>query len=101
MSRRLEQMRSLVQAHPDNPLAWYSLALEQKKTDLPGALVTFADLMARHPNYVATYFHYGQALVAAGEDEQAKAVYETGLRVANAAGDTHAASELQSALDLV
>lgn len=101
MSRRLEQMRALVQAHPENPLAWYSLALEQKKTDLPGALQTFSELLVRHPDYLATYFHYGQALVGAGEDEKAKEIYEKGLTLARAKGDAHAASELQSALDLL
>jgi predicted Zn-dependent protease len=101
MSRRLEQMKALVASHPDNPMAWYSLALEQKKTDIPAALATFASLLEKHPSYVPAYYHYGQTLVSAGEDDRAKEIYNRGIALANQAGDAHAASELAGALELL
>lgn len=100
-TKKLERLRALCQADARNPFAWYTLAMEEKKADLSAALSTFARLQAEHPKYVPTYYQHAKALEEAGDLEKAKATYQLGLAAAQAAGDTHAYSELAAALDLL
>lgn len=99
--KRLMQLEALAKARPDDPFAWYSLALEKKKTDLPGALEVFHKIHEAHPSYLPNYYHYGKALEEAEETERAAAILLEGIEVARAQGNGHALSELQGALDLL
>ena len=98
---RLERLEAMCTAHPDNAFAWYSLALERKKTDLPGALEAFERLHREHPDYLPNYFHYAQTLEQAEEEERAEEIYREGMKLANEKGETHAHDELEAALDLL
>lgn len=98
---RLERIRALAESRPDDPFAWYSLAMEQKKTDVPGALALFQRVHDRHPAYVPNYYHYAKTLDEAGDAAAAVVIYREGITVARAAGDDHAASELSAALELL
>jgi tetratricopeptide (TPR) repeat protein len=101
MKSKLDRLRELCARDPNNPFAWYTLAMELKKTDLSGALGTFADIRAKHPSYVPSYYHYAKSLEEAGELERAKEIYREGIDAATRAGDAHAVSELSAALDLL
>lgn len=98
---KIDRIRALAEADPSNAFAWYSLAMEEKKTDLPAALATFERVRTQHPKYVPNYYHYAQALVTSGDNERAKQIYKEGMATARAAGDMHAYGELESALDLI
>lgn len=98
---KLERLRALIQADPSNAFAWYTLAMEQKKSDRAAALQTFADLVARQPSYVPSYYHYAKTLEEAGDVSRAKQIYAAGMQAAKAAGDMHAYGELEGALDLL
>lgn len=77
----------------------YALALEHKNAgDAGEAVRVFRALMAAHPDYVATYLHAGNALVAAGDPGEAREVWRRGLEIARKKGDHHAAGELEAAL---
>ncbi|MCK6550187.1 tetratricopeptide repeat protein [Myxococcota bacterium] len=98
---RLARLKMLCDADPSNPFAWYTLAMEQKKTDPSAALDTFAKLRASHPTYVATYYQQAKTFEQIGDFDRAKDTYREGMKVARAAGDNHAYGELETALDLL
>ena len=60
---KIDRIRALCEADPSNAFAWYSLAMEEKKTDMPAALRTFERVHTDHPKYVPNYYHYAQTLV--------------------------------------
>lgn len=98
MPTKIERIRAVLATNPTDPFAWYSLAMEQRKTDVPAALETFAKVRAEFPDYVANYYHYGQVLFEAGEVARAKEIYREGMTAAKAKGDMHAYGELEAAL---
>ena len=96
---RQEILRQLLAADPANTFARYGLAMEFAKSgDLAQAMTEFEGLLAADPNYAAAYFHGGQALEKLGLLDQARDYYRRGVAVA---GDPHARSELQAALDIL
>ena len=56
-------------------------------------------MLTDHPDYVGTYYHAGKLLEQFDKKNEAEKVYRDGLRVARAAGQQHAASELLQALN--
>ena len=101
-TNRLEVLRSLVAQNPGDAFARYGLAMElMQSAQAAEAVEEFRQLLDAHPNYVAGYFHGGQALEKLGRVEEARALYEAGIAAATRAGDTHARSELQAALDML
>jgi predicted Zn-dependent protease len=95
---RLQMLRKMVEAKPDDPFPRYGLAMELRKHDERAqAREAFEALVERHPDYVATYLMFGNLLVELGEADEAKAIYDRGIEAATRAGDDHARSELQAA----
>ena len=57
------------------------------------------DLIADRPDdQVAAYQQLGQSYAETGENEAAKAILKTGIEKARAAGDWHAAAEMEQAI---
>lgn len=98
---RLKRLRALCDSDPKNPFAWYTLAMELKKTDLAAALATFRSVHDEHPSYLPNYFHYAKALEAAQESSEAKRIYREGMAIARSKGDAHTHEELEAALDAI
>ena len=95
---RLAMLQQAVARTPDDPFPRYGLAMELRKLGQQNeARAAFAELLARHPGYVAAYLMYGNLLRALGERDEAKAVYERGAEAAAAAGNDHAHGELVAA----
>jgi tetratricopeptide (TPR) repeat protein len=63
------------------------------------ALKYYQTLLDEHPDYVGTYYHAGKLLEQLEKPEEAEKVYRRGLQVSRKAGQMHAASELQQALN--
>ncbi len=96
---RIEALKQLLDQNPANTFMRYGLAMEYVKCgDLNRAVEEFATIISADPSYAAAYFHGGQALEKLGRLDDARDYYRRG--VANA-GDAHARSELQSALDIL
>jgi tetratricopeptide (TPR) repeat protein len=88
-----------IQQKPEDPFPRYALAQEYKNAGrLEEARATFEELMARMPDYTATYLHAGNVLVALGSTAEAFEVYRRGVEVCGRRGDAHARGELESAL---
>jgi len=97
---RRAMLEEIVSANPNDAFARYGLALECVNAgDAPGAGQHFRQLLAAHPEYVPGYFHFGQLLLRLGQPDQARKTFTDGVGVAAKAGDTHAQSELQAALE--
>lgn len=93
-------LEEFVAANPSDAFARYGLALECSNAgDSAGAREHFRLLLAAHPEYVAGYFHFGQLLTKLGEHDAARKMLADGVAAARKAGDSHALSEMQAALD--
>jgi len=101
-STRLDVLKSMVAQNPNDSFSRYGLAMEYRNGgDLEGAVREFRELIAINPNYCYAYFHGGQTLEKLGRLEEAGALYRDGIEAAVRAGDQHARSEIQGALDLL
>jgi tetratricopeptide (TPR) repeat protein len=101
-SQRLEVLRSMVEAKPNDAFSRYALAMEYVNTGaLESAVVQFEALLERNPDYAAGYFHGGQTLEKLGRIEEARTVYMKGVEVTSASGDDHTRSELIGALQML
>lgn len=97
---RREMLEQFVSARPTDAFARYGLALECAKVgDDQAAATHFQHLIDNHPEYVATYFQYGQFLARLGRDTEARKLLSDGIVVAQRAGDIHARDEMQAALN--
>lgn len=95
---RLTMLQQFVVQKPDEPFPRYGLAMEFKKRGLlVEANAAFAELIRRNPGYVAAYLMAGQTLLASGDPNAAREVFDQGIAAAQAAGDAHALGELESA----
>jgi Flp pilus assembly protein TadD len=101
-STRLDILKSIVEQNPTDCFARYGLAMEYRNTgDLEAAMGEFRALMSTHADYGPAYFHGGQTLERMGRVEEAREVYLQGIEVTARAGDQHARSEMQGALDML
>ena len=100
MSARLEKLQELIAQDPSNKLVGYGLAQELAGLGrLEEAVAQYERLIAASPDYCAAYFHGARALEQLGRREDARAMYRRGIDAATRAGDEHARSEMQAALE--
>ena len=96
---RLDQLLAFYQDDPNDPFTVYALATEYRATDPQKAMDYYQTLLTEHPDYVGTYYHAGKLFEQLGNPAEAEKVYRKGLQVSRRAGQLHAASELQQALN--
>ena len=96
---RIATFKSFIARAPADPFPRYGLAQEYKNAgQLAEARAEFAALMRDHPDYTAAYLHAGNVVLALGERDEARAIFERGVEVCRRRGDGHAMSELEGAL---
>ncbi|MBW7904549.1 MAG: tetratricopeptide repeat protein [Phycisphaerae bacterium] len=94
---RIDQLQRLIALDPSDPLAHYSLGLEYLNQQRPAdAIAAFDAAVAADANYSAAFYHKARALLMAGRAADALETLKSGQAVARAAGDWHAAGEMQS-----
>ncbi len=92
----------MLEQDPSNSFVHYGVAMEYVNSgQLDEAAREFESLIAANPDYVAAYFHGGQALEKLGQMDEARAVYERGIEASGRAGDLHTQSEIRTALELL
>lgn len=102
MPTRLEILKQLVEQNPADGFTRYGLALEYVNAgDLEQAIAEFDALVTHNPNYAYGYYQKGKTLEKMGRTGDARATYLSGIEAAGRAGDAHAGSEIQTALDLL
>ena len=101
-TNRLEVLKGMLSANPQDSFARYGLAMEYANTgQLEQAVTEFHTLLKHDEKYAAGYFHGGQAMEKLGRLEDARKMYERGIEVTGRTGDSHTQSELQAALDML
>ena len=99
MTDRLDKLRQLHEADPDDPELTYMIALEHSKQDrLDEALEWLTRTIQLDAHYHYAYFQKGKMLGALNRDAEAREVLEQGLNRANSKGDAKAAGELAELL---
>jgi len=99
---RLEILLKSLEASPRDAFTRYLVALELTKLQrYEEATAQFAQLITEHAAYVPTYYQYAQLNENLGRTGEAIRIYKLGLTAARNAGDFHAASEIQAALDVL
>lgn len=96
---RLQQLLTFYSEDPNDPFIIYALATEYRTTEPQRAMEYYRKLLTEHPDYVGTYYHAGKMLEFLENPEEAEKVYRRGLQVSRKAGQMHAASEIQQALN--
>lgn len=101
-TNRIEALRQMLSQDPNNAFARYGLAMEYVNSgDLERAVEEFRALLDRDESYSAAYYHAGQALEKLGRTEEARRMYEQGIRATTRKGDLHTRAEIEAALSLL
>jgi tetratricopeptide (TPR) repeat protein len=96
----IEALEKLIELCPGDPFPRYGLAMELKKQGrLEEAVGALEDLIRRFQDYVPGHHQLARALEAAGRGEEAGEAYRRGIEAARRTGDSHAAEEMQGALE--
>jgi tetratricopeptide (TPR) repeat protein len=99
---RLEILKNLVAQNPTDSFARYGLAMAFAAAGNHAAAVEeYRKLLDLNPQYVAAYYHGGQALEKLGKLDEAREIYRRGIGMSTETGDLHARSELEAVLDLL
>lgn len=95
----LNRLFSFLELDPEDAFTLYSIAYEYAKGDQhPLAIQFFQKLRKLHPQYIGLYYHLGKSYEAENRREDAISIYREGIAMARQQRDTHALSELHSAL---
>jgi thioredoxin-like negative regulator of GroEL len=96
-SRRRLMLEQSLAEDPTDPFLRYGVAVQcLREGDVEEGRERLLALIADHPdNQVAAYQQLGQSYVDTGETEAAAATLRTGIGKAQAAGDWHAAAEME------
>ena len=99
MSARLTMFDKMIAKGTTDPFVYYGRAMELRGLGRGAdALAAFAAMRESFPSYVPQYLMAGQLAAELGQVALAREVMERGLVQAEQAGDSHAHSELSSAL---
>lgn len=99
---RLKALLAFKEKDPNNALTLYGIAMEYKSAgDTEEAMRAFEELLGKHPNYVAGYFHAALCLQVADRAGEAADWLRRGIEVARTQGDLKAAGEMEQTLDLL
>ncbi|GGM93043.1 hypothetical protein GCM10010967_27700 [Dyadobacter beijingensis] len=93
----LANLVAFYEEDPADPFNAYALAIEYSKSDLRQAAHFFDELLEKHPDYLATYYHAGAFFAALEKVEKADDVYRKGLELALAQKNAKTHRELLSA----
>ncbi|MCI0449233.1 MAG: tetratricopeptide repeat protein [Chlorobi bacterium] len=97
---RIDSLRKMLEADPQDSFARYALGLEYMSQNLlEQAKDTFEELRTMDPNYRATYYQLGKTYEMLGDEQSAKKIYEKGIYVSASQNDFHTKSELEQALN--
>lgn len=98
-NNRIKQLLSFLKEDPNDPFTIYALATEYQNIDMHQAMVYFEELLEKHPDYTATYYHAALLYAELEEIEKAKSTFEEGIRRCQAANEAKALQEIKNAYD--
>ncbi len=97
---RLDQLRQLAVAQPDDPFTHYGVALECANLERwEEALTALDQTLALDPQYIAAHMQKARIELRIGRRTAAGATLRLGIDAARAKGDRHAADEMGKMLE--
>jgi len=97
---RLASLQEMLAEDPESAFLRYGVAMQLKGLGRANeALVEYERLVRESADYVPTYYHYAALLGQEGREEEGVAVARLGVERAEAAGNSHAKSELLDLID--
>lgn len=97
---RLEQLQKLAAAQPDDPLIHYGLGLEWMQLEQwQEAIEAFQRTIQIDARYYPAYQQKARAELKLARRAEAAATLETGIALAQTAGDLHAADQMRKTLE--
>jgi tetratricopeptide (TPR) repeat protein len=98
---RLQDLLEMSRKTPHKPLVWYGLAMEYRsRGQRAESAAAFERCVAADQTYVPAYFQWGMTLDESHDRPGAIAMLKRGMEAARTKGDSHAASEMGSQLEL-
>lgn len=99
-SNRLDVLRGLLDQDPTDSRTRYMLGMELAGLGRQEEAVhEFRRILAGDAAYLSAYYQAGQALEKLGRLAEAREMYRSGIEACARAGDAHALSEMEAALD--
>ena len=96
---RIHELEEMLDRDPDDPFLQYALAREHEQAhSTMQALLIYEHLVNTHPDYIATYYHYGKLLYSLGNRNEAIKLIESGIKAGTDKKDFHAVSEMKGLL---
>ena len=98
---RKEFIKNEINQDPTDPFNHYLLAIEYlKEGEMEESFKQFESILSHFPDYIATYYTYANALLAAGKEERAEEIVQIGIVQAEKKGAAKALKELKQLLEL-
>jgi Tfp pilus assembly protein PilF len=94
---RLQLLRDFIDEEPENPFNYYALALELREKSPDEAEESFEYLLAKHPDYLPTYFPAAHFFAEREAIGKASEIFEKGLALAERLGEEKTLKELKNA----
>jgi len=99
---RMKKLYEYLEKDPNDSFSRYAIALELLKSGKTAEAVSyFEELIKRDPDYIGTYYQLGKIYISAGETAKAEKIFRDGISISTKSGNTHAKSELMTALNEV
>ncbi len=96
---KIEKLQAFLQEDPEDCFLLHALGLEYVKIgDLNTALSYFQKVLSVDEKYVGTYYHLGKTYESLNDLELAMDTYLQGATIADELEDSHALSELNTAI---
>jgi len=96
---RIEQIRRMLQAEPDDVLLNFALAMELMNAGRnEQALLQFDRVLEIDPHYTAAYIQKAKLLASLGRSDEAREVLRAGIAAAESAGDSHSTDKMTELL---
>ena len=97
---RKQRIEEMLAEEPNDPFLRYGLAMEFVSTgEDTEAARCFQELLTATPDYVPAYMQAGRTLARLNREDEARALYRSGIAVAQQKGDLHAAGEMEGFLE--
>ncbi|MEW6250362.1 MAG: tetratricopeptide repeat protein [Planctomycetota bacterium] len=97
---RLDQLRQLAAAQPDDPFTHYGVALECMNLEFwDDARAALDRALALDPHYIAAHMQKARVELRTGQRAAAAACLQAGIAAAQARADRHAAEEMTKMLE--
>lgn len=99
---KIKQLQELLKENPKDAFLRYALALEHvKQKELSLAKNIFEELIQEEPDYLATYFQFGNLLAETGDYALAEQTFKKGIEVATQQNKLKTRQELEQAMFLL